>query len=114
MYEVIFALFFWEDLACTTTFVIFPVIEDVAVSERETEILSHTMSVMTESNQGILDAKVADYQLEELCAKNEAEELATHKSVSNLVDKKTRILSDSAEKSTIIECTPTGEVPEEN
>lgn len=87
---------------------------DVGISERESEILSHTMSVMSESNQGILDSKVADYQLEELCEKNERDELATH-NIDNpeVLDSKAQILSDSAELSFVINCEPAGEVPEE-
>ena len=87
---------------------------DVGISDRESEILSHTMSVMTESNQGILDAKVADYQLEELCAKNEEAEFATHNADNpDVLDSKAQILSDSVEQSYIIDCEPAGEVPEE-
>ena len=88
--------------------------ENVGVSEKETEILSETMTLMSASNQGILDSKVPDYQLEELCAKNLADELATHnKDNPDVLDNKAQILSDSSEKSKIIECTPEGEVPEE-
>ena len=89
--------------------------EDIGVSERETEILSETMTLMSDSNQGILDSKVPDYQLEELCAKNEADELATH-NLDNpeVLDNKAQILSDSSELSYIINCTPSGELPEED
>ncbi len=88
---------------------------DVGITEKETEILSQTMTLMSDSNQGILDSKVPDYQLEELCAKNEADELATHNADNpEVLDNKAQILSDSAEKSTIINCSPSGEVPEES
>lgn len=89
--------------------------EDVGISEKETEILSETMTLMSDSNQGILDSKVPDYQLEELCAKNEADELATH-NIDNpeVLDNKAQILSDSCELSHIINCNPAGELPEED
>ncbi len=89
--------------------------EGVGISENETEILSETMTLMSDSNQGILDSKVPDYQLEELCAKNEADELATH-NIDNpeVLDNKAQILSDSCELSHIINCNPAGELPEED
>ena len=89
--------------------------DDIGISEKETEILSETMTLMSDSNQGILDSKVPDYQLEELCAKNEADELATH-NLDNpeVLDNKAQILSDSSQLSYIINCNPTGELPEED
>ena len=87
--------------------------EDVGVSERETEILSEAMSVMSDSTQGN-DIAVSESELENLFAKNEAEELATHNSDNpDVLDNKAQILADSVEKSKIIECIPQGEVPEE-
>ncbi len=88
--------------------------ENVGVSERETEILSETMSVMANSTQGN-DVAVTESELEHLFAKNEAAELATHNPDNpDVLDNKAQILADSAEKSTIIDCTPTGESPDEN
>lgn len=89
--------------------------EDIGISQKESEILSETMSLMSDSNQGILDSKVPDYQLEELCAKNEADELATH-NIDNpdVLDNKAQILSDSCELSYIINCNPSGDMAEED
>lgn len=87
--------------------------EDVGISEKETEILSKTMSVMSDTIMGPT-SYVPDSELENLFAKNEEEELATHNADNpDVLDNKAQILSDSVEKSFIIDCTPAGELPEE-
>ena len=87
--------------------------DEVAVSERETEILSHTMAVMADSNQGS-GAGVSDAELEKLFAKNEEDELASHNADNpDVLDSKAQILTDSVGLSTIIECEPVGEIPDE-
>lgn len=86
--------------------------ENFAVSERESELLSETMSVMADSSQGT-ETAISDSELESLFAKNEEEELATHNLDNpNVLDNKAQILSDSVEKTSIIECSPSGEIPE--
>ena len=90
------------------------VAEDIAVSEQETEILSETMSVMADSSQGN-DVAVTNDELEKLFAKNEEDELATHNADNpEVLDSKAQILTDSVELSSIIDCEPAGEMPEEN
>ena len=87
---------------------------DVGITEKETEILSQTMSVMSDTIMGPT-YYVPDSELENLFAKNEQDELATHNADNpDVLDNKAQILSDSAEKSTIIECTPEGDVPDES
>lgn len=87
--------------------------EEVGVSERETEILSEAMSVMSDSSQGN-DVAVSESELENLFAKNEEAELATHNADNpDVLDNKAQILADSVEKSRIIDCTPQGDIPEE-
>lgn len=86
--------------------------EDVGVSENETEILSKTMSVMSDTIMGPT-AYVPDSELETLFTKNEEEEFATHnKDNPDVLGNKAQILADSSEKSRIIECTPEGKIPE--
>jgi len=87
--------------------------EDVAVSEKETAVLSHTMSVMSDSSMNN-DAAVSNDELEKLFAKNEEDELATHNADNpDVLDSKAQILTDSVGLSTIIECEPNGELPDE-
>ena len=87
--------------------------DEVAVSERETEILSETMSVMSASSQSS-GAGVSDSELEKLFAKNEEDELASHNSDNpDVLDSKAQILTDSVGLSSIIECEPVGELPDE-
>ena len=88
--------------------------EDVTVSEQETEILSETMSVMADSTQGS-DVAITNDELEKLFAKNEEDELATHNADNpDVLDSKAQILTDSVGLSSIIDCVPTGPMPEEN
>ncbi len=87
--------------------------EEVAVSEKETEVLSEALSVMSDSNQSS-SAAITDSELEKLFAKNEESELATHTSDNpEVLDSKAQILSDSVGLSSIIECEPSGELPED-
>ncbi|MBP5520728.1 MAG: leucine-rich repeat domain-containing protein [Treponema sp.] len=88
--------------------------EGVGISEQESEIISETMSVMSESNQSA-GLGITDTELEKLFEKNEEEELASQKNLDDpeVLDSKLQILTDSVEKSTIIECTPTGELAED-
>ena len=87
--------------------------EEVAVSDKETAILSETMSVMSESSQAA-GGGVTDSELEKLFAKNEESELATHNADNpDVLDSKAQILTDSVGLSTIIECQPEGELPDE-
>ena len=87
--------------------------EDVAVSEKETEVLSHTMSVMAESSIAN-DVAISTDELEKLFAKNEESELATHNADNpDVLDSKAQILTDSVGLSQIIECQPTGELPDD-
>jgi len=87
--------------------------ENVAVSEKESAILSQTLAVMSDSSQGT-ETVVSDSELAHLFAKNEMDELATHNADNpEVLDNKAQILADSSEKSKIIECEPSGEVPEE-
>ena len=88
--------------------------EEVAVSEKETEILSETMSVMSESSQSTNGVAITDSELEKLFAKNEETEMASHKDDNpDVLDSKAQILTDSVEKSIIIECEPAGDIPDE-
>ena len=87
--------------------------EDVAVSAKETEILSEAMDVMADSTQGS-EVAVTNDELEKLFAKNEEDELATHNADNpDVLDSKAQILTDSVGLSSIIECQPAGKVPEE-
>ena len=88
--------------------------EEVAVSEKETEILSETMSVMSASSQSTNNVAITDSELEKLFAKNEETEMASHKDDNpDVLDSKAQILTDSVEKSIIIECEPAGDIPDE-
>ena len=90
------------------------VAEEVAVSAQETEILSETMSVISDSTQ-VNDVAITNDELEKLFAKNEQDELATHNADNpEVLDSKAQILTDSVSLSTIIDCEPAGEIPEEN
>ena len=87
--------------------------EDVAVSEAETEVLSQTMSVMSESSL-TSEPAVTNDELEKLFAKNEQDELATHNMDNpDVLDSKAQILTDSVELSKILECEPLGELPDD-
>ena len=87
--------------------------EEIGVSEKETEVLSEAMSVMSESSQNSAGG-VTDSELEKLFAKNEESELATHNSENpDVLDSKAQILTDSVGLSNIIDCEPAGEIPEE-
>lgn len=88
--------------------------DEVAVSEKETEVLSQTMSVMADSNQGSAEGGVTDSELEKLFAKNEEDELATHNADNpDVLDSKAQILTDSVGLSAIFECQPKGELPDD-
>ena len=88
--------------------------EDVAVSDKETEILTETLDVMADSTQGS-EVAVTNDELEKLFAKNEEAELATHNTDNpDVLDSKAQILTDSVGLSYIIDCEPAGEMPEEN
>ena len=87
---------------------------DVGITDKETEILSQTMSVMSDTIMGPT-SYVPDSELETLFAKNEQDELATHNADNpEVLDNKPQILADSAEKSMRGDCTTAGEVPEES
>ena len=88
--------------------------EEVAVSEKETAVLSEAMSVMADSNQGSTEGGVTDSELEKLFAKNEEDELATHNADNpDVLDSKAQILTDSVGLSAIFECQPKGELPDD-
>ena len=89
--------------------------EEVGVSERETEVLSEAMAVMADSNQGSAEGGVSDSELEKLFAKNEQDEIATHFADENpdVLDSKAQILTDSVGLSLIIDCQPSGELPDD-
>ena len=88
--------------------------EEVGVSERETEVLSEAMSVMSDSSQGSTEGGVTDSELEKLFAKNEEDELATHNADNpDVLDSKAQILTDSVGLSQIIDFEPAGELPDE-
>jgi hypothetical protein len=87
--------------------------EEIGVSEKETEVLSQAMSVMSDSSMGN-DAAVSNDELEKLFSKNEEAELATHNADNpDVLDSKAQILTDSVGLSTIIECEPNGQLPDE-
>ncbi len=87
--------------------------EDVGVSEEETQVLSQTMSVMSDSSL-TTEPAVSNDELEKLFAKNEETELATHNAENpDVLDSKAQILTDSVGLSKIIECQPTGELPDD-
>ena len=87
--------------------------EDVGVSEKETEVLSEAMSVMSDSGMANEPA-VSNEELEKLFAKNEESELATHNADNpDVLDSKAQILTDSVGLSQIIECQPTGQLPDD-
>ena len=88
--------------------------EEIGVSEKETEVLSQAMSVMADSSQGSTDGGVSDSELEKLFSKNEESEFATHNQDNpDVLDSKAQILTDSVGLSLIIDCEPSGEVPDE-
>ena len=87
--------------------------QEIGVSERETELLSEAMSVMADSSQAGA-AGVTDSELEKLFAKNEEDEFATHNADNpEVLDSKAQILTDSVGLSQIIECKPSGELPDD-
>lgn len=87
--------------------------EEIGVSEKETEVLSEAMSVMSASSQNTANG-ISDSELEKLFEKNEESERATHNPENpDVLDSKAQILTDSVGLSTIIDCEPTGEIPEE-
>ena len=87
--------------------------EEIGISERETELLSETMSVMADSSQSSASG-VTDSELEKLFAKNEEDEFATHNADDpEVLDSKAQILTDSVGLSQIIDCEPAGELPDD-
>lgn len=87
--------------------------EEIGVSAKETEVLSEAMSVMSASSQNNANG-ISDSELEKLFEKNEANERATHNPENpDVLDSKAQILTDSVGFSSIIDCEPDGEVPEE-
>ena len=88
--------------------------EEVGVSEKETAVLSEAMSVMADSSQGSTEGGVTDSELEKLFAKNEEDELATHNTDNpDVLDSKAQILTDSVGFSSVYECEPRGELPDD-
>lgn len=88
--------------------------EEVAVSEKETEVLSEAMSVMADSNQGAAEGGVTDSELEKLFAKNEETEFASHNSDNpDVLDSKAQILTDSVGLSAIYEFEPKEAIPDD-
>ena len=87
--------------------------EEVCVSAEETQVLSETMEVMSDSSQSNSPA-ITDAELEKLFAKNEESELATHNPDNpDVLDSKAQILTDSVDLSQIIECEPSGDLPDD-
>jgi len=87
--------------------------DEVAVSAEETQLLSETMTVMSESNQSA-PSGITDSELEKLFEKNEETEFATHNADNpEVLDSKAQILTDTVGLSAIFECEPSGEIPEE-
>lgn len=88
--------------------------ESVGVSEQETAVLSQAMSVMSDSSQSSTEGGVTDSELEKLFAKNEEDELATHNTDNpDVLDSKAQILTDSVGLSSIFECQPKGDIPDD-
>jgi len=92
--------------------------EDIGISDRESELLSETMSVMADSSQSKVDADVAvpNDELARLFEKHEEEENASLNKAPvdvNALDSKAAILVDSVKYSKVITYSPAGEVPED-
>lgn len=83
----------------------------VTVDDRETQILTQMMDVMSDQSPADDSAKVSDDELAKLFASNELVEQKEPVADINEIDNKTKILIDSVAVSKIIECTPVGEVP---
>ena len=88
------------------------------VSEKEAEVLSEAMSVMSESSVQSGTGNVSTEELENLFSKQEKEALDTsaieeEKKNPNLIDGKTKILIDSVAFSRVLHYEPKGSVPED-
>lgn len=80
---------------------------DVGISDKESEVLSETMSVMEDSPVSSNQGTVSDEELANLFSKNEEQEMAAQKSEedkkdSGEFDSKTKILIDSVEQNKIL------------
>lgn len=92
------------------------VVETTGVSEKEAEILSEAMDVMSDSPTHSNAGAVSNEELENLFSKQEQEalEVSTEENKDpNVIDGKTKILIDSVAFSRVMNYTPTGEVPED-
>ncbi len=88
--------------------------EEVGISEKETEVLSEAMSVMSDSSQGSAEGGVTDSELEKLFSKNEETEFASHNQDNpDVLDSKAQILTDTVGLSAIYEFEPKGELPDD-
>ncbi|MCQ2593195.1 MAG: leucine-rich repeat domain-containing protein [Treponema sp.] len=103
--DAIFADIMGEEKARTGA-----VTENVAVDEKESQVLAEMMDCM---NDKASSAKVSDEELANLFSSNETSVLSENESTDSddKIDNRTQILLDSAQLSKVIECTPTGEVP---
>lgn len=90
------------------------VTSEVGISDEESKVLSEMMDVMADSKPASSSAAISTEELENLFASHEAEATQNNTEVSeDKIDSKTQILIDSVSVSKIIECTPTGESPED-
>lgn len=83
-------------------------VEDVGVSDSESEALSGAIEVMSD-NKKVHDAYVSNDEMIGLFEKGENEELGARKSeenLKNILDSKTKILVDSVKLSKVVEYTP--------
>lgn len=90
--------------------------ESTGVSEKEAEVLSEAMDVMSESPAQSTVGAVSNEELENLFSKQEEQELgksAEEKKDPNVIDGKTKILIDSVAFSRVLNYKPAGEVPED-
>lgn len=92
--------------------------QDVGISDRESELLSETMSVIADSSQSKAspDVAVTNDELLRLFEKHEEEESSQSNSSPvdvNALDSKAAILVDSVRFSKVITYSPAGEVPED-
>ena len=85
--------------------------EDVAVGERESQVLSEMMDVMNEKEAPANDVKITEEELTALFASNEKKERDTFikDDEASEEERKLKILVDSARLSKVIECTPAAE-----
>lgn len=85
---------------------------EVGIGNKESEVLSETMSVMEDAPASSNEGTVSEEELENLFSKNEEQEIARQtspddKKDSGELDSKTKILIDSVEHSKILNFQPT-------